>query len=89
MVSLPHGLATQTSAPNLLGFGCGDRRHDSRRSCPLPPDTVILGVVGPGSPFILIGEMTARRFPPTWSVEDIGAAFVVKDGGGQKLAYVY
>ena len=30
-----------------------------------------------------------RRFPPPWSVEDIGAAFVVKDGGGQKLAYVY
>ena len=30
-----------------------------------------------------------RRFPPPWSVEDIGTAFVVKDGGGQKLAYVY
>jgi hypothetical protein len=23
--------------------------------------------------------MTQRRFPPPWSVEDIGAAFVVKD----------
>jgi hypothetical protein len=33
--------------------------------------------------------MPARRFPPAWSVEDIGAAFVVKDGAGQKLAYVY
>jgi hypothetical protein len=30
-----------------------------------------------------------RRFQPPWSVEDIGAAFVVKDNGGQKLAYVY
>jgi hypothetical protein len=30
-----------------------------------------------------------RRFPPPWTVEDIGAAFVVKDGAGQKLAYVY
>jgi hypothetical protein len=30
-----------------------------------------------------------RRFPPPWSVEDIGAAFVVRDHGGQKLAYVY
>jgi len=30
-----------------------------------------------------------RRFPPPWSIEDIGAAFVVKDSGGQKLAYVY
>jgi hypothetical protein len=30
-----------------------------------------------------------RRFPPPWSVEDIDAAFVVKDNSGQKLAYVY
>ena len=30
--------------------------------------------------------MTARRFPPLWTVEeveDIGAAFVVKDSNGQ------
>ena len=33
--------------------------------------------------------MMARRFPPPWSVEDIGAAFVVTDSAGQKLAYVY
>jgi hypothetical protein len=30
-----------------------------------------------------------RRFPPPWSVEDIGAAFVVKDSAGQQLAYVH
>jgi hypothetical protein len=30
-----------------------------------------------------------RRFPPPWSIEDIGAAFVVKDSGGQKLGYFY
>jgi hypothetical protein len=30
-----------------------------------------------------------RRFPSPWSIEDIGAAFVVKEGGGQKLAYDY
>ncbi len=30
-----------------------------------------------------------RRFPPPWSIEDIGTAFVVKDSGEQKLAYVY
>jgi hypothetical protein len=29
--------------------------------------------------------MPQRRFPPPWSVEDIGAAFVVKDSAGQKL----
>jgi len=33
--------------------------------------------------------MPARRFPPPWSFEDIDAAFVVKDGSGQKVAYVY
>jgi hypothetical protein len=31
----------------------------------------------------------ARRFPPPWSVEDISAAFAVKDSAGQKLVYVY
>jgi hypothetical protein len=34
-------------------------------------------------------ERVGHRFPPPWSVEDIGAAFVVKDSGGQQLAYVY
>jgi hypothetical protein len=33
--------------------------------------------------------MAARRFPRPWSVEDIGACFVVKDSNGQKLACVY
>jgi hypothetical protein len=33
--------------------------------------------------------MPARRFPPPWSIENIGACFVVKDGAGQKLAHVY
>jgi hypothetical protein len=28
--------------------------------------------------------MPARRFLPPWSIEDIDAAFVVKDSGGQK-----
>jgi hypothetical protein len=30
-----------------------------------------------------------RRFPPPWSIEDIGACFLVKDSTGQKLAAVY
>ena len=33
--------------------------------------------------------LTARRLLPPCSIEDIGAAFVVKDSAGQKLAYVY
>ena len=31
----------------------------------------------------------ARRFPPPWSVEEQPACFVVRDRGGQALAYVY
>ena len=30
-----------------------------------------------------------RRFPPPWSVEESQTWFVVKDNGGQKLAYVH
>jgi len=30
-----------------------------------------------------------RRFPPPWSVDETGACFIVKDGAGQTLAYVY
>jgi hypothetical protein len=29
------------------------------------------------------------RFPLPWSIEDLGAAFVVKDSARHKLAYVY
>jgi hypothetical protein len=33
---------------------------------------------------------SARRFPPpSWSVEELAACFVVTDNAGQKLAYVY
>jgi hypothetical protein len=34
-------------------------------------------------------SIDARRFPPPWSIEDIGAAYVVKDSSGQKLGYFY
>jgi hypothetical protein len=37
----------------------------------------------------VIALPTNRRFPAPWSIEDIGAAFVVKDAGGQKLGYFY
>jgi hypothetical protein len=33
--------------------------------------------------------MTARRLPPPWPVEGIGAAFVVTDSTVQKLTWVY
>jgi len=40
----------------------------------------------PIEPLVLLAP---RRFPPPWSVEDIGAAFVVKDSSGQSLGYFY
>ena len=33
--------------------------------------------------------MTARRFPPPWSVDEQPACYVVRDQNGQQLAYVY
>ena len=33
--------------------------------------------------------MSARRFPPPWSVEELDACYVVRDHDGQQLAYVY
>jgi hypothetical protein len=31
--------------------------------------------------------MTARRFPPPWTIEELEACFVVKVANGQKLGY--
>jgi hypothetical protein len=33
--------------------------------------------------------MPDRRFPPPWTIEERQACFIVKDGNGQALAYVY
>ena len=33
--------------------------------------------------------VTARRFPPPWSVEEMPACFIVRDHDGQQLAYIY
>ena len=33
--------------------------------------------------------MSPRRFPSPWSVEESPEAFIVKDAGGQALAYLY
>ena len=30
-----------------------------------------------------------RRFPPPWNAEETDACFIVRDGNGQALAYVY
>jgi hypothetical protein len=36
-----------------------------------------------------VTNVTARHFPPPWSVEEQAACFVVRDHNGQQLAYVY
>ena len=33
--------------------------------------------------------LMSRRFPPPWSVEETDACFIVRDGKGQALTYVY
>jgi hypothetical protein len=33
--------------------------------------------------------MMPRRFPQPWSIEETSACFIVRDAGGQALAYVY
>jgi hypothetical protein len=33
--------------------------------------------------------MPEHRFPPPWSIEERQSCFIVKDGNGQALAYVY
>jgi hypothetical protein len=40
-----------------------------------------------GHPPLPIPWSVEGRFPSPWSVEDIGAAFVVTDSPGQKLAF--
>jgi hypothetical protein len=34
-------------------------------------------------------QLPARRFPQPWTAEEQSACFVVRDRGGQALAYVY
>ena len=34
-------------------------------------------------------RLSQRRFPAPWSIEERQACFIVKDGNGQALAYVY
>ena len=33
--------------------------------------------------------MTARRFPPPWTIDDDDACFIVRDENGQALGYFY
>ena len=38
---------------------------------------------------VAFGEVTNRRFPPPWTVEEIPGGFKVIDANGQSLAYCY
>ena len=33
--------------------------------------------------------LPARRFPPPWSVEDVGGCFAVKASNGRPLIFIY
>jgi hypothetical protein len=39
-------------------------------------------------PSIIVADRLSH-FPPPWSVDELDACFVVIDGAGQKLTYVY
>ena len=34
-------------------------------------------------------QLTPRRFPPSWTVEELSTSYVIRDDNGQKLAYVH
>jgi hypothetical protein len=34
-------------------------------------------------------EVTPRRFPPPWSIEELEECFIVRDANGQALGYFY
>jgi hypothetical protein len=33
--------------------------------------------------------LMSRRFPPPWTAEETDACFIVRDGNGQALAYLF
>jgi hypothetical protein len=33
--------------------------------------------------------MSARRFPPPWSIDELAECLIVRDANGQALGYVY
>jgi hypothetical protein len=37
----------------------------------------------------VLAAVTQRRFPPPWSIKDLGACFLVKDGGGEKTGLIF
>jgi hypothetical protein len=59
----------------LLGF-------DVKGRCDIPPKRS-------DSDIATLGTMPNPASHRPWSIEDIGTAYVVKGGGGQKLAYIH
>jgi hypothetical protein len=57
---------------------------------PHPPDNPRLSPAGASGAFVCVATvMTARHFPPPWTIDDNGACFIVRDHNGQALSYVY
>jgi hypothetical protein len=60
------------------------------RRGPYTPDVPRLSPVRRQRGFRLRTEvMTARHFPPPWTIDDNGACFIVRGHDGQALAYAY
>ena len=70
---------------------CFDRDCKGSRRRERPTGSLRIAAVGAGvGRRRMPSEMTPRRFPRPWDIEEINkAAFVVRDNNGTTLAYVY
>jgi len=82
---------TTTAKANRQRLQSRHQKHSrSKTEGPVGRSSAAADRQGPITPYRRGSQrlrLTSRRFPPPWSLEDTGAAFVAKDGGGQKLGY--
>src|SRR5262245_2635717 len=86
-------------APDYDLYAC--RIDNGAPTARRPPDTAGAGREGPFRPLSDRGlfnsisrrefenQMPGRRFPAPWSAEEHASHYVVRDGNGQAVAYVY
>jgi hypothetical protein len=60
-----------------------------RRQARLVQSLLRLATISPKRAALILWKNGWPSIDLAWTVEDTGAAFVVKDGGGQNLAYPY
>jgi hypothetical protein len=69
--------------------GCARGWQDYERRLQEHPSHVVRSDVHRTAPHTNWVEVISRRFPLPWSVEEAAACFIVRDNGGQALAYIY